>query len=102
MNIIRGTEIELDLVDIYDSIHADHPAAAETLLAEFEATVWKLADQPGMGRLLSLDAPQLRDVRCWPMTRFSNYLIFYRSTPGRLELLRVLHGARDWLGLLSD
>lgn len=29
------------------------------------------------------------------------YLIFYRATE-RVEIVRVIHGARDWLALLSE
>ena len=30
-----------------------------------------------------------------PVRKFDNYLIFYRSTPEGLEIVRVVHGARD-------
>jgi toxin ParE1/3/4 len=37
----------------------------------------------------------LQDVRIQPIARFKEYWIFYRPTKNRIEVLRVLHGARD-------
>jgi plasmid stabilization system protein ParE len=35
-------------------------------------------------------------VRVYPLPRrFRNYLVFYRTTSDGIEILRVLHGARD-------
>ena len=31
----------------------------------------------------------------WPIPRFEKYLIFYRFNDDTLEVIRVLHGARD-------
>jgi toxin ParE1/3/4 len=37
----------------------------------------------------------LKELRSWPFSGFENYLIFYRFDEARLEVLRVIHGARD-------
>ena len=37
----------------------------------------------------------LADVRSWPIGGFKNHLIFYRPAPHGIEVLRILHGARD-------
>lgn len=34
--------------------------------------------------------------------RFADYLIFYRRFEDRIEILRVLHGARDLEGLFGQ
>jgi plasmid stabilization system protein ParE len=39
-----------------------------------------------------LGAPE---TRSWRVKSFHKYLIFYEALPGRVRLLRVLHGARD-------
>jgi toxin ParE1/3/4 len=56
-------------------------------------------------KALSLDRLALRypliargDLRRMP---FKGYLIFYRVTD-HVEILRILHGARDWASLLDD
>jgi toxin ParE1/3/4 len=34
--------------------------------------------------------------------RFRNYLIFYRPTDGGIEVIRVLHAARDISSILAE
>ena len=35
------------------------------------------------------------NLRFWVITRFPNYLIFYEDEPALVNVVRVLHGARD-------
>lgn len=35
-------------------------------------------------------------MRLSPLPGFHNYLIFYRETEETVEILRVVHGARDY------
>jgi toxin ParE1/3/4 len=35
------------------------------------------------------------------MSGFRNHLIFYRPIDDGIEIVRVLHGARDWQNLLE-
>jgi plasmid stabilization system protein ParE len=52
-----------------------------------------LARDPGIGRTRAgLGFPE---VRSWRVDGFRRYLIFYRELPGRIQIWRVLHGARD-------
>jgi toxin ParE1/3/4 len=41
------------------------------------------------------------EVRQWRIKNFQDYLVFYRVQDDRVEILRVLHGARDLEGILS-
>jgi toxin ParE1/3/4 len=34
-------------------------------------------------------------IRLWRIRGFERYLIFYRPIPDGIEVIRVLHGARD-------
>jgi toxin ParE1/3/4 len=34
-------------------------------------------------------------LRRWPVPGFRNYLVFYRSVGADVEIVRVLHAARD-------
>ncbi|MEP6664804.1 MAG: type II toxin-antitoxin system RelE/ParE family toxin, partial [Verrucomicrobiota bacterium] len=52
-----------------------------------------LARHPGLGRRRGdLGYPQ---IRSWRMDGFRRYLIFYHEFPDRIQIWRVLHGARD-------
>ena len=45
---------------------------------------------------------ETKNIRICPVNRFSNYLIFYRVERDSIEILRVLHGARDYVNLFDD
>jgi len=53
-----------------------------------------LSQIPDMGVIRDELAP---GVRCFP---FAGYLIFYRRADHGVEVTRVLHGSRDYLGLV--
>lgn len=45
---------------------------------------------------------KLANIRQQPIKGFKNYLVFYRSTDSAVEILRVIHGARDIPAILDD
>jgi toxin ParE1/3/4 len=48
------------------------------------------------------DNPALADLPVSPLSRFKKYLIFYRQVAAGIEVVRVLHGARDIPSILED
>jgi toxin ParE1/3/4 len=48
-----------------------------------------------MGRRYGFTDPEFESVRVWHVRGFRNYLIFYRPIDNGVEVVRVLHGARD-------
>jgi len=87
---VLSAEALQDLQDIWDFIAVDNVRAADKLEDKFFETFELLAQRPGMGHTRS-DLSE-RDVRFWPV---SSYLIVYRSLPTTLQLVAILHGARD-------
>jgi toxin ParE1/3/4 len=59
------------------------------LIDRFDETLQMLAQNPMTGRAREELAPK---VRSFPV---GNYLLFYRPAQDGIELIRVLHGARD-------
>jgi toxin ParE1/3/4 len=55
---------------------------------------------PGLGTRWESHHAQLPDLRFFPVTKFPNHLLFYRPLDDGIELVRVLHGARDIAMLL--
>lgn len=84
------------MIEIWLYIAADNEAAADRQLDHLERSFRLLAQQPLMGvdRSDSLQA----GVRSFVVDR---YLVFYR-VQDRVRILRVLHGARDWMALFED
>jgi len=57
---------------------------------------------PHMGPARVFRNPRLRDLRIWPIRGFEKIVIFYRPIEGGIEVVRVLHGARDVKGILEE
>jgi toxin ParE1/3/4 len=96
MPTVRCTsQAHLDLVEIALHIAKENPAAADRWLDGFDARCKALAQMPELGRKRSDLAPGLRGLP------IGNYVIFYRLIPDGIQVLRVLHGARDIPTLLG-
>ena len=97
LKIIRAGEAVHDLADIHLFIAVENPEAAERFLAALRSSFRTLAQWPEIGPRYQSNRAELAGLRCWPVRRFANYLIFYRVTaaPRRLHILRILHGARE-------
>ena len=78
-----------DLDEIAAYIAADNPDAAFALLLKFDDRFALLAEQPKSGRERRELAPALRS------TVEGRYVIFYCEIANGVEIIRVLHGARD-------
>lgn len=87
--VLKTPEAELDLIEIAAYIEADNPAAAERLLDKFAEKFRLLSDFPGLGRTREELAESLRS---FPV---GNYIIFYLPLVDGIEVIRVLHGARN-------
>ena len=84
-----------DLIDLADAIAHDNLDAAERFLDAAEAGFRFLARTPSAGATREYLTPALKGLRMWPIKGFEKYLVFYRPVPGGLEIVRVLHAARD-------
>ena len=54
-----------------------------------------------MGSPLILKPSELAGLRKWRVKDFDNYMIFYMPRPDGVSIVRVLHAASDWWGLLG-
>ena len=87
--VFQTPQAELDLLEIWLFIAEDNEPDADRLIRRIVDRYRKLAEDPKLGR----ERNKLGQSVCsWPV---SNYLVFYRPRPDGIELLRVLHGARD-------
>ena len=82
-------------------IGQDAPEAALRFLDAVEATLRLLAENPELGPAREFERSELAGLRFFPVKGFDKHLIFYRLVPHGIEVLRVLHGARD-LGAIFD
>lgn len=89
-----------DIADIWEYIAGDSIEAADRVVNAIERALHRLAKNPGIGHL--------REDLADPRHRFFlvySYLIVYRYETKPLQVIRVLHAARDVqsiLGLASE
>lgn len=86
---IRSRAAERDLLSIWRFIALDNTRAVDRFLLALVAQCERLGDAPGSGRA----RPELAaEVRSFP---YRTYVIFYRTLPDGILILRVLHSSRD-------
>jgi plasmid stabilization system protein ParE len=82
-----------DLFDIWSFIAEDNPAAADRVEeAVFRACDF-LADSPFAGRTRKDLIPL--PLRFWVVQPYSSYLIVYHPEKKPVQIIRILHTARD-------
>jgi toxin ParE1/3/4 len=91
-----------DLFQAAIHIARDSPVAAARFLDKAEEAFDDLLRMPEMGVSVSSSIPSLADLRRWSVPGFKKYLIFYRPMEDGIEVVRVLHGARDVLTALTE
>jgi toxin ParE1/3/4 len=82
-------------------IAKDNPAAASEVVRELRRSFELLVRMPHLGREVR-KIKTSEELRLWLSPAFRNYLIFYRELPDGVEIVRVLHGARDIQRILEE
>lgn len=94
--IIRRADALEDIVEqgrYY--VRQGSPEAARRFLKATRAAFFALSRSPLMGRRWDSPDPTLSDVRVWHIKGFDDHLIFYRPHRDWVEIIHVVHGARD-------
>ena len=82
-----------DVQSIARYIARDSIRSARRVREQIEKTCERIAAMPGSGaRPTYVIDPA---VRVMPVSRYKSYLIFYRQVSHHIEIVRILHGARD-------
>lgn len=93
--VVQRARARQDILELVEHIAADNPRAAAAFYDAYERTLTGLEQMPDKGRPYRSKEPWLRGVRAISVGRFRRYLSFYRRTGNQVDVLRVLHGARD-------
>ncbi len=89
-------DAENDLLEIWIYISRDSYATADKYIDKIKAKYEILRKYPSIGRIRSEYSPSLRS---FPVNR---YIIFYRILEDGIEIVRVLHCARDLNSIFLD
>lgn len=97
--VVRS-EAEADVDDIAATIARENLSAGIRFYDAVEATFDLLARFPNVGtRRIAVD-PSLAKLRSYGVLGFRNYLVFFVPLEDGIDVVRVMHGARDhdqWL-----
>ncbi|MEO8202760.1 MAG: type II toxin-antitoxin system RelE/ParE family toxin [Betaproteobacteria bacterium] len=85
-----------DILEIWDYIADDSLAAADRWVERLDELLRTLAAQPLIGLSREELAP---DARSFP---FGRYIVFYIPLSDGIDVVRVLHGARDIDSVFSE
>ena len=87
--ILKRPRALLDLVEIWSYIAEDSVTNADVFASRIDKTFRLLARRPGIGRA----RPDLyQNLRSFVI---SKYVVFYLPLENGIDVIRVLHGARD-------
>jgi len=78
-----------DLLEIWLTLSSDGVRRADAYLDKIEQQLKRCAEHPRMGRSRDELAAGLRSLIVYP------YVVFYRPIDEGIDVIRVLHGARD-------
>lgn len=88
-NILKRPRAKADLVEIWDYIADDSENRADAFIETVNQKLTVLAERPNIGRARDELG---KNIRSFPVGR---YVIFYMPIQGGIDVVRVLHGARD-------
>jgi toxin ParE1/3/4 len=94
--ITRRPLAAADIFEIWDYIADDSLVAADRWVDRLDKQFGLLATQPLMGRARDELAPGVRSLP------FGRYVIFYAPLDDGIDVVRVLHGARDIDAVFGD
>lgn len=98
MKVVLAEAAKADLIEIAEYIRPDNPARAASFVDELLDRCDALGDAP-------LAYPLVPRYERHGIRRavHRDYLIFYRVREDRVEVIHILHGARDYeAGLLGE
>jgi toxin ParE1/3/4 len=99
VRILPAADADVDELAVF--IAEDDLEAGLRFYDAVEATYRRIAENPKQYQIYPLDHPRLVSVRRAIVEGFPNHLIFYLVDGDMVEIIRVLHGARDLPPTLS-
>lgn len=90
------------MLELADHIACDNFDAAVRFLDAADATFRFLAESPDVGNQCSFSSPRAAGLLRWRIKGFERYLIFYRSEKHGIEVVRIIHSARNLDAIFED
>ncbi|MGH8608175.1 MAG: type II toxin-antitoxin system RelE/ParE family toxin [Gammaproteobacteria bacterium] len=78
------------------------PALPYAFWTRSQQALATISQQPAIGSLRYAHLPMLDGLRMWVVPGFENYLVFYIERGHFIDIVRVLHAARDIPSILRE
>jgi plasmid stabilization system protein ParE len=99
LRILPAADRDIDEQIVY--ISRENRDASARYVEAVSAILEHIGRMPGMGAARDYRNPRLAGLRMIPVPGFDNFLVFYLVTPRTVDIVRVLHGARDTRKIFS-
>ena len=93
--LVRHRRFNTDVLQVFAQIGEENFSAANRFLRAVDTDLQKIHGMPGIGAIRTFRRAKLRGIRSLPVSGYRNYLIFYRVDQNHIEVLRLIHGARN-------
>ena len=87
--------VDDDVLELAEFLIEQSEDTARRFVDAVQKTLKELAGMPGMGSRKEFADPALAQVRSWRVEGFPNHLIYYIPMVDGIDVLAILHGARD-------
>ena len=100
--IERSAEALRDVEELIDFLRNRSAEVAQRFVEATNATFEFLAANREVGERCRFSDPRLEGIRVWPVEGFRNHLVYFRPIDDGVQIVRVLHGARDIEALFGE
>ena len=97
----KKPQAERDIEECFVFIGEDNLDIAVRFLVAVEDSIEQIGRNPFIGKTCEFKDSQIKNLRMWKVKGFTNYQIFYKIEENIIEIIRVLHGARDLPDIFS-
>lgn len=97
----KKPQAERDIEECFGYIGENNLDIAVHFLVAVEDTIDEIGRNPFMGIGRELKDSQIKNLRMIPVKNFHEYQIFYLVESETIEIIRVLHGARNLPDIFS-
>ena len=94
-NFVLSPQALEDLDIIWLHIAHDNPDAADRVIEAAYRICKSLAEHPELGPVRQFPGNIPAGIRFFVIPDFPNYIIFYRAADDGVEIVRILHGAKN-------
>lgn len=93
---------QADIDDSAEYLAADSLDVGQRFLRQVNEGIEEICEAPELGAVREFNNPRIIGLRARPVKGFSNWRVYYLVADETVEIVRVLHGARDLERLFSE